>query len=101
MLNLIFGIIGGCRQNYINGCLAHLISKFIPPELLSNLISSPNVEGGIFWCYGLISFARFLGWCSERGWSWNRAPSSGYPTAEMVESTLIFLYGATNTWMER
>ncbi|KAJ7368171.1 cytoplasmic protein [Mycena albidolilacea] len=74
---------GGCRQNYINGCLAHLI------------------KGGIFWCYGLISFARFLGWCSERGWSWNRAPSSGYPTAEMVESTLVFLYGATNTWMER
>ncbi|KAJ7667858.1 hypothetical protein DFH06DRAFT_231503 [Mycena polygramma] len=74
---------GGCRQNYVNGCLAHLI------------------KGGIFWCYGLVSFARYLGWCAERGWSWNRAPSSGYPTAEMVESSIIFLYGATNTWMER
>ncbi|KAF8211258.1 hypothetical protein K438DRAFT_30339 [Mycena galopus ATCC 62051] len=82
---LLSGIViytGGCRENYLNGCLAHLISA-------------------IFWCYGLISFARFLGWCSELGWSWNRAPSSNYPTAEMVESTLIFLYGATNTWMER
>ncbi|KAJ7228798.1 cytoplasmic protein [Mycena pura] len=74
---------GGCRQNYINGCLAHLI------------------KGGIFWTYGLVSFARFLGWCSHLGWSWNRAPTAGYPTAEFVESTVIFLYGATNTWMER
>ncbi|KAJ7257504.1 hypothetical protein B0H12DRAFT_469764 [Mycena haematopus] len=74
---------GGCRQKYINGCLAHLI------------------KGGLFWCYGLVCFARFFGWASERGWSWNRAPSPGYPTAEMIESTVIFLYGATNTWMER
>ncbi|KAF8190759.1 hypothetical protein K438DRAFT_2018596 [Mycena galopus ATCC 62051] len=68
---------------------------------LFDLISIPNAEGGLFWCYGLVCFARFLGWCSERGWSWNRAPCSGYPTAEMIESTVIFLYGATNTWMER
>ncbi|KAJ7086751.1 cytoplasmic protein [Mycena epipterygia] len=74
---------GGCRQKYVNGCLAHLI------------------KGGIFWSYGLVTFARFLGWCSELGWSWNRAPASGYPTAEFVESFLFFLYGVTNTWMER
>ncbi|KAF7301386.1 hypothetical protein MIND_00703800 [Mycena indigotica] len=74
---------GGCRQNYINGCLAHLI------------------KGGIFYVYGLVTFARFLGWCSHLGWSWNRAPTSGHPTAEFVESTVIFLYGATNTWLER
>ncbi|KAK6981557.1 hypothetical protein R3P38DRAFT_3460063 [Favolaschia claudopus] len=85
---LLSGIViytGGCREKYFTGCLAHLI------------------KGGIFWCYGLISFARFLGWCSEVGWAWNRATPShaGYPTAEMVESTVIFLYGATNTWMER
>ncbi|KAJ7499057.1 hypothetical protein FB451DRAFT_1204097 [Mycena latifolia] len=83
---LLTGIViytGGCRQTYINGCLAHLI------------------KGGIFWSYGLISFARFLGWCSHLGWSWNRAPSSRYPTAEFVESSLIFFYGITNTWMER
>ncbi|KAJ7701443.1 cytoplasmic protein [Mycena rosella] len=83
---LLTGIViytGGCRQNYINICLAHLI------------------KGGIFWAYGLFSFARFLGWCSDLGWSWNRAPSPGYPTAEFVESFLIFFYGITNTWMER
>ncbi|KAJ7109563.1 cytoplasmic protein [Mycena crocata] len=82
---------GGCRQKYINGCLAHIISKCI--QFIA--------QGGIFWSYGLISFARFLGWCSELGWAWNRAPSSGYPTAEFVESFLIFFYGITNTWMER
>ncbi|KAJ7339881.1 hypothetical protein DFH08DRAFT_1013396 [Mycena albidolilacea] len=73
------------------------------PFHLANLSSNPlsSAEGGIFWCYGLISFARFLGWSSERGWAWNRAPSAGYSTPEMVESTVIFLYGATNTWMER
>ncbi|KAJ6483096.1 hypothetical protein C8R45DRAFT_1215035 [Mycena sanguinolenta] len=83
---LLSGIViytGGCRQTYINGCMAHLI------------------KGGIFWCYGLLSFARYLGWCAEIGWSWNRPSSSGYSTAEMVESAVIFLYGATNTWMER
>ncbi|KAF7356185.1 hypothetical protein MVEN_00949800 [Mycena venus] len=85
---LLSGVVvytGGCRQNYINGCLAHLI------------------KGSIFWCYGLVSFARFLGWNAAIGWAWNRtpAPASGYPTAEFVESTVIFLYGVTNTWMER
>ncbi|KAJ7095247.1 cytoplasmic protein [Mycena belliarum] len=83
---LLTGIViytGGCRQNYINGCLAHLI------------------KGGIFWSYGLTTFARFLGWSAHLGWSWNRAPASGYPTAEFVESFIIFFYGITNTWMER
>jgi Protein of unknown function (Ytp1) len=77
---------GGCREDWINSCLAHLI------------------KGGIFWCYGLASFARFLGAFSDWGWSWNNIPSLRYsnvPTAEFVESAVIFLYGATNTWMER
>lgn len=58
-------------------------------------------EGGIFWCYGLVAFARFLGSFSEYGWAWNRAPSGEYPSAEFVESSLIFIYGIANTWMER
>ena len=58
-------------------------------------------EGGIFWCYGLISFARFLGSFSELGWAWNRAPSGQPVSAEFVESFVIFFYGITNTWMER
>lgn len=59
------------------------------------------VEGSIFWCYGLVTFARFLGSFSELGWAWNRAPSGDYPSAEFVESFVIFFYGITNTWMER
>ncbi|KAI6164729.1 hypothetical protein EDD17DRAFT_1557674 [Pisolithus thermaeus] len=74
---------GGCRNNYINGCLAHLI------------------KGGIFWCYGLFSFARFLGSHSEMGWAWNISPIGNHISAELVESTVIFLYGISNTWMER
>ncbi|KAH9482823.1 putative membrane protein C3B8.06 [Psilocybe cubensis] len=83
---LLMGIVtysGGCRENYLNGCLAHLI------------------KGGIFWCYGLLTFARFLGSFADRGWAWNRSLSGDSCTAEFVESFVIFLYGATNTWMER
>ncbi|KAL4075983.1 hypothetical protein J3A83DRAFT_4357115 [Scleroderma citrinum] len=74
---------GGCRNNYINGCLAHLI------------------KGGIFWCYGLFTFARFLGSHSEMGWAWNISPIGNTISAEFVESSVIFLYGISNTWMER
>ncbi|KAH6915294.1 cytoplasmic protein [Coprinopsis sp. MPI-PUGE-AT-0042] len=85
MAELLVGIVvytGGCRQNWINGCLAHLI------------------KGGIFWCYGLLTFGRFLGAFATRGWAWNRPTRPRY-SAEFVESFVIFLYGATNTWMER
>ncbi|KAJ7610487.1 cytoplasmic protein [Roridomyces roridus] len=74
---------GGCRDKILSGCLGHLI------------------KAGIFWSYGLLNFARFLGFGAGMGWAWNRAPSPGYPTAEFVESLVIFLYGITNTWMER
>ncbi|KAF8450367.1 hypothetical protein L210DRAFT_843634 [Boletus edulis BED1] len=74
---------GGCRDSYINGCLAHLI------------------KGGIFWCYGLFTFARFLGSHSEMGWAWNISPIGNTISGEFVESTIIFLYGISNTWMER
>ncbi|KAG7097119.1 hypothetical protein E1B28_004497 [Marasmius oreades] len=74
--------IGGCRGNYLQSCLAHLI------------------KGGIFWCYGLFTFARYLGTFSELGWAWNRAPRK-FVSGEFVESLVIFFYGITNTWMER
>lgn len=59
------------------------------------------IKGAIFWCYGLVSFARYLGAFAELGWAWNRAPTGDYPSAEFVESLVIFIYGITNTWMER
>jgi hypothetical protein len=60
-----------------------------------------TIEGSIFWCYGLVTFARFLGAFAEMGWAWNQSPAPGYPTAEFTESLVVFLYGVTNTWMER
>ena len=100
---LMHGIViytGGCRGNYLNGCLAHIISEQIS---LSNMFLTHTgcAEGGIFWCYGLATFARFLGSFSELGWAWNRAPSGQHVSAEFIESLVIFLYGITNTWMER
>ena len=89
LMQLLTGIViytGGCRGDHVNVCLAHLI------------------KGGIFWCYGLYTFARFLGSFSELGWAWNRIPVAhrkNVPSAEFVESFAIFLYGITNTWMER
>jgi hypothetical protein len=83
---LLSGIVvytGGCRGPLLNICLAHLI------------------KGGIFWAYGLLTFSRFLGSYSDLGWAWNRIPSGDYPSAEFVESLVIFIYGITNTWMER
>lgn len=82
------------------------------PSVLSDPILTcrlpPPSEGGIFWCYGLVTFARFLGSFSELGWAWNLAPRSllayggnEYVSAEFVESFVIFFYGITNTWMER
>ena len=88
-MQLLTGIVvytGGCRGDHVNICLAHLI------------------KGGIFWCYGLVTFARFLGSFSELGWAWNRIPAAhrkNVPTAEFVESFVVFLYGISNTWMER
>ncbi|KDN37764.1 hypothetical protein RSAG8_09919, partial [Rhizoctonia solani AG-8 WAC10335] len=73
---------GICRGNYLNGCLAHFI------------------KGSIFFWYGMLTWARYLGAWSDRGWAWNRTTSRRVP-AEMVESFVIFFYGATNTWMER
>ncbi|KAG8875976.1 hypothetical protein FRB98_007510 [Tulasnella sp. 332] len=132
--------VGGCRDNYLNGCLAHLI------------------KGSIFFLYGLVTFARYLGAWSDLGWAWNpwnppspsqpyshpnsprsilvskarsrgvsgefsptespRGPSpSGHarpalrwtrntparrpPSPELIESSVILFYGATNTFMER
>ncbi|BGP24890.1 integral membrane protein [Rhodotorula toruloides] len=76
---------GRCRENYLNGCLAHII------------------KGSIFVWYGLLTFARYCGAFSSLGWAWNRHPARNNSiwTAEFVESLVIFIYGSTNTWMER
>lgn len=52
----------------------------------------------------MLSFGRYLGAWADFGWAWNRLPpryTSKTVSAEFVESTVIFVYGATNMWMER
>ncbi|KAJ9095970.1 hypothetical protein QFC21_005332 [Naganishia friedmannii] len=86
----IFGIVvytGMGRWGYLPSLLAHLI------------------KGSIFFWYGLLTFSRYLGAFAEYGWAWNARPAhkraSRLPSAEMIESFVIFFYGVTNTWMER
>lgn len=76
---------GICRAEYINGCLAHFI------------------KGGIFFWYGILNWTRYLGGYPELGWPWHQVANKidGSPSAEMVESLVVFLYGITNVWMER
>ncbi|WVR09504.1 hypothetical protein IAU60_006572 [Kwoniella sp. DSM 27419] len=74
---------GMCRAGLVNSCAAHYI------------------KGSIFFWYGLLTFARYLGAYADLGWAWNRRPGGLGVSAEMVECGVIFLYGITNTWMER
>ncbi|WVQ80188.1 hypothetical protein IAT38_002293 [Cryptococcus sp. DSM 104549] len=75
---------GMCRAGLINSCAAHY------------------VKGSIFFWYGVLTFARYLGAYADLGWAWNARPAKGSGiSAEMIECFVIFLYGVTNTWMER
>ncbi|RPB15191.1 hypothetical protein P167DRAFT_483155 [Morchella conica CCBAS932] len=69
------------------------------------------IKGSIFFLYGIITLGRWLGAFSELGWAWNVKPSlrefgGGWarkyvPSAEMIESTTIFVYGCSNIFLER
>lgn len=72
-----------CRAGLVNSCAAHYI------------------KGSIFFWYGYLTFARYLGAYADLGWAWNRRPSQNSVSAEMIECAVIFTYGITNTWMER
>ena len=88
---------GSCRGGYKNVCLAH------------------GIKGGIFFWFGLLTFGRYLGAYADCGWAWNKRPTAqgaqnhiklskwrrSMPSAEFVECLVIFIYGASNTWMER
>ena len=67
-----------------------------------------SIKGGIFFWYGLLTLGRWMGCFAEMGWAWNVRPPVGVvsprkarvPSAEFVESFVIFLYGVTNVWLE-
>lgn len=67
-----------------------------------------SIKGGIFFWYGLLTLGRWMGCFAEYGWAWNVRPPVGVvsarkakvPSAEFVESFIIFLYGSTNVFLE-
>ena len=66
------------------------------------------IKGGIFFWYGLLTLGRWMGCWAEIGWAWNIKPTAGgvsarkarMPSAEVVESFVMFLYGSTNVFLE-
>jgi hypothetical protein len=59
------------------------------------------IKGSVFFWFGIVSLSRWAGALSDWGWAWNIKPSKkNRPTAEFVESSLVFIYGITNVFME-
>ncbi|KAK1753509.1 protein YTP1 [Echria macrotheca] len=62
------------------------------------------IKGGIFFWLGIVTLGRWSGSFGELGWAWNIRPKQQgqkwRPSAEFVESALIFTYGATNVFLE-
>ncbi|CAN8105016.1 unnamed protein product [Discula destructiva] len=75
---------------------------FEGPQLFTGL--AHWIKGGVFFWLGVLTLGRWAGSFGELGWAWNIRPKSASkrwtPTAEFVESFLIFFYGSTNIFLE-
>ncbi|KAI7198502.1 hypothetical protein KC316_g5819 [Hortaea werneckii] len=96
---------------------------FRKAEMLNGL--AHMIKGGIFFWYGILTFGRWMGAFAAVGWAWNLRPSQSQsqhqhqqqkqqqgrrvgmarwvekvPSAEFVESFVIWLYGASNVFLE-
>ncbi|KAK4173440.1 hypothetical protein QBC36DRAFT_348759 [Triangularia setosa] len=62
------------------------------------------IKGGVFVWLGVWTLGRWAGSFGELGWAWNVRPKKAgqkwCPSAEFVESALIFFYGSTNVFLE-
>ena len=66
------------------------------------------IKGGMFFWFGILTLGRWMGAFTDFGWAWNVRPeyplvtkfASKMPSAEFGESFVIFLYGATNVFLE-
>ncbi|KAH8653317.1 hypothetical protein BX600DRAFT_74605 [Xylariales sp. PMI_506] len=62
------------------------------------------IKGSIFFWLGILTLGRWSGSFGELGWAWNmrpkQSPQKWRPSAEFVEGALIFIYGATNIFLE-
>ncbi|KAK1830542.1 hypothetical protein QBC39DRAFT_353831 [Podospora conica] len=92
---LILGFIALCTG------IATFGRFFEGPGIFSGL--AHWIKGGVFIWLGIFTLGRWAGSFSSLGWAWNlRPPHPTWrrPSAEFVESALIFLYGATNIFLE-
>lgn len=62
------------------------------------------IKGGTFFWLGILTLGRWSGCFGELGWAWNvrsmKLDQRWRPSAEFVESLLIFFYGSTNIFLE-
>ncbi|KAL5913518.1 hypothetical protein ACKVWC_006147 [Pyricularia oryzae] len=62
------------------------------------------IKGAVFFWLGILTLGRWTGAFAEIGWAWNLRPAAATapwrPSAEFVESALIFIYGSTNIFLE-
>lgn len=62
------------------------------------------IKGGVFFWFGILTLGRWAGCFADIGWAWNIRPLAARnvkrPSAEFVESFLIFFYGSTNVFLE-
>ncbi|KAL1587252.1 hypothetical protein WHR41_04353 [Cladosporium halotolerans] len=99
-LLLILGFLGITTGFVVYGGL------FQNREVFSGL--AHYIKGGIFFWYGLLTLGRWMGAFAEFGWAWNIRPSQPLvarwktmvPSAEFTESFVIWLYGASNVFLE-
>jgi hypothetical protein len=97
---LLLGFLAITSGFIVNGGL------FKDREIYSGL--AHYVKGGIFFWYGLLTLGRWMGAFAEFGWAWNVRPQraqvskwkSRVPSAEFTESFVIWLYGASNVFLE-
>ncbi|KAI9743291.1 MAG: hypothetical protein M1818_003137 [Claussenomyces sp. TS43310] len=59
------------------------------------------IKGAVFLWYGILTLGRWAGCFADIGWAWNVKPAETWkPSAEFLESFLIFFYGSTNVFLE-
>ncbi|KAH6649610.1 hypothetical protein F5144DRAFT_542770 [Chaetomium tenue] len=62
------------------------------------------IKGGVFVWLGIFTLGRWAGSFGDLGWAWNIRPRKAgqkwRPSAEFVESAVIFFYGSTNIFLE-
>ncbi|ODQ82361.1 hypothetical protein BABINDRAFT_158974 [Babjeviella inositovora NRRL Y-12698] len=118
----LFGTFGSIGFNALNYPCWMIMFVYIPTGLATvgclgmgnkifNILAH-FIKGGVFFALGVLSLARYSGAFTNKGWAWNqrtitsrstaweRIQPKGLITMEMIESSLILFYGATNVFME-